>query len=104
MKTINCTYPENLVPGCYVDESAGSAEMLNRRIIETAQSAGYVIDPDPLTGETEMDKEDDDQDPEALQWEADFALDFLNACEKRDGFYWHVDENSLFLASGEDAE
>jgi hypothetical protein len=80
-------YPEI---GCHVDESAGSAEDLNLRVIDVAESYGFECD--------ELPEEDDEDYEQILGEVADGAVDFLNGLETRTGCYWTINDNSLFLS------
>jgi hypothetical protein len=72
--------------GCYVDESAGSADDCNRRTIEFAQAYGFK----PGRGWHHSRSE-------GLSCRADSAVDFLNGQENRPFLYWQFEDNSLFL-------
>lgn len=84
MKT-KCEY-DNPRVGCYVDESAGSADDCNRRTIELAQGYGFK----PGRGVWQMGSE-------GLSWVGDKAVDYLNELEARPFMYWGFEDNSLFL-------
>lgn len=43
-------------------------------------------------------------DSEGWQWEADQALEFLNDEEYKNGRYFEIEDNSLFLVDGDDNE
>jgi len=78
-------------PGCYVDESAGSADDCNNRIISFAEEYGFTYE--------ELPAEDNEDYPDILNEVADEAVDFLNGLEHRTGMYWVIDDNSLFLSA-----
>lgn len=82
-KTIKYDFPQI---GCYIDESAGSADDCNRRTIEFAQAYGFK----PGRGVWQMGSE-------GLSWVGDKAVDFLNDLETRSFLYWGFEDNSLFL-------
>lgn len=96
MKTLVKSLNE-LRPGCYIDESAGSADMLNERIIEFAHAWGFTGEcPESPEDEDDMDACDDYS--EALNETADDAVSWLNDQENRPYCCWTVDDNSLFLS------
>lgn len=68
------------------DESAGSADELNRRVAELANDYGAHIT---------MDQEGEDVS-EMLSYAGDEALDYLNTLCSPD-VYFDFDDNSLFL-------
>lgn len=83
-------------PGCYIDESAGSADDCNRRIIEFAQ--GYGFSPGEMPDEANEDY------GQILSETADEAVDFLNSNNQTPNSYWEIEDNSLYLrAEDEDA-
>jgi hypothetical protein len=86
MKTIQYDNPK---VGCYIDESAGSADDCNLRTIQFAASYGFAAGSLP-----DGDSEDYS---EALSDMADNAVMFLNDLETRSFMYWTFDDNSLFL-------
>ena len=75
---------EQFKVGCYVDESAGSADDCNTRTVEFAMGYGFK----PGRGW---------RDPEWLHEVGDQAVDFLNGKEKRSHMSWSFEDNSLFL-------
>ena len=81
----------NLEPGRYIDCSAYSVDRLNVRVIQFARSEGFS---DKYSPDLPLDLEDRD-------WCASDALEFLGRLEQRDGYYWELNDNSLFLRSGE---
>lgn len=90
-QTVKYDYPDM---GCYVDESHGSAQTLNERIVEFAEAYGW-----------EHDSPGVEDDFDAWNDEADGAVMYLNGCEDRLGMYWTVEDNSLFLlVDAEDAK
>lgn len=96
MKTINYNNPH---VGCYVDESAGSADSCNERTIKFAQRYGFDDD-----GALEFESmESDDGTSEKLSEYADEAVDFLNEQETRSFMHWTHEENSLFLMADVDS-
>lgn len=80
--------------GCYVDESAGSADDCNRRTIEFAEDYGF----DAGEWQEELSESDEDYS-QSLSELADKAIDFLNEQETRSFMYWMFDDNSLFLCA-----
>lgn len=84
---------DNPSVGCYVDESAGSADDCNRRTIEFAEDYGFnpELDLDP---DSEAESEDYSQN---LSEAADSAVEFLNDLETRSFLSWQFEDNSLFL-------
>lgn len=84
-KTIAYDFPQ---VGCYIDESAGSADDCNRRTIEFAQAYGFK----PGRGVWQMGSE-------GLSWVGDKAVEFLNDLETRTALYWTFEDNSLFLVA-----
>lgn len=87
-KTVQYDFPS---VGCYIDESAGSADDCNRRTIEFAQCYGFK----PGRGVWQMGSE-------GLSWVGDKAVDFLNELETRSFMYWGFEDNSLFLSADVD--
>jgi|SRR6516162_3626559 hypothetical protein len=75
---------EQFTVGCYIDESAGSADDCNIRTVEFAMAYGFK----PGHGW---------RNPEWLSEVGDQAVDFLNGKETRRGMYWTFENNSLFL-------
>jgi hypothetical protein len=76
---------EQFKVGCYVDESAGSADDLTMRIVQFAQDYGFKPGrnwrwPAEFMHET-----------------ADHAVEFLNGLETRCFMHWWIEDNSLFL-------
>lgn len=90
------TQYDNPTVGCYVDESAGSADDCNERTIEFAQDYGFNPG-EPLPEEDNEDRSD------VLTEIADNAIDFLNEQETRSFMYWTHDDNSLFLVADVDS-
>lgn len=99
MKTLVKSLNE-LRPGCYIDESAGSADMLNERIIEFARHYGFTGEipeaPDAECNDTSAESQNEYS--EALKETADDAISWLNDQENRPYCCWTVEENSLFLS------
>lgn len=101
MKTRNTKEIEiNEEPGCYVDESAGSAEDCNRRTIEFAEMYGF--EHEEITEPGEDDTEAMDDYKQAISEIADEAVDFLNDHNETHFTYWTIDDNSLFLMANVD--
>lgn len=92
------TQYDNPSVGCYIDESAGSAETCNERTIQFAQSYGF--DDDSMLTFESMD---DDDKSQALSELADEAVDFLNNLEIRSFMHWTHEDNSLFLMADVDS-
>jgi len=88
MKAVEYDYPD---VGCYIDESAGSADDCNRRTIEFAQGYGFK----PGRGVWQMGSE-------GLRWVGDKAVEFLNELEDRSFMAWCFEDNSLFLMADVD--
>lgn len=65
-------------------------------IIDLAASYGF--------DDTDIPHEEHPDFAEILTETADGAVDYLNDLEDRDNFYWEVDDNSLFLRSGDEEE
>lgn len=76
------------VVGCYVDESAGSADDCNRRTISFAKCYGFKVETVAC---------DEEHTSELLSETADSALAFLNDLETRPYMFWGFEDNSLFL-------
>lgn len=89
MTTTNYDFPK---VGCYIDESAGSADDCNRRTIELAQAYGF----------TSEDLTDGWEESEFLSEIGDNAIDYLNTLETRSFMYWMFEDNSLFLMADVD--
>lgn len=90
MKTAAYDFPS---VGCYVDESAGSADECNLRTIRFAQAygfAGYGLGNEQY------------EDSEWLSETADEAVSFLNDLETRSFMSWSFEDNSLFLMADVD--
>lgn len=81
---------ERFAVGCYVDESAGSADDCNRRTVEFARYYGFK----PGRGWT--------KDSDSLSWTGDSAVDYLNEQETRSFMSWSFEDNSLFLIADVD--
>lgn len=76
--------------GCYIDESAGSADDCNLRTIELAGEYGFESGPLP--------EEDNEDYSQILSERADEAVDYLNDQNETPHTYWTFEDNSLFLA------
>ena len=84
--------------GCYIDESAGSAGRLNKRVINFAENYGFEIN-------EEVPDEEDEDYSEIISEICDDALIYLNELENRSFMYWVIEDNSLYLmASVENAK
>ena len=85
--------------GCYIDESAGSANDCNRRTIEFAKAYGFEH------GDDMPDADADDTADDYSQWlseTGDEAVSFLNELETRSFMSWQFEDNSLFLMADVD--
>lgn len=89
MKTIQYDNPK---VGCYIDESAGSADECNERTIQFAESYGFTYE-----NIGHLSDPNSDWYSETLSEIADDAVDYLNTLETRDGYYWEFYDNSLYL-------
>lgn len=87
MKTIQYDNPK---PGCYVDESSGSADDCNRRTVGFAMLYGFLH-------ELRLHNEEDSS--QVLSETADEAIDYLNELETRSYVVWLHKDNSLFLVA-----
>lgn len=92
MTTTNYDFPQ---VGCYIDQSAGDANRLNRRTISFAEAYGFKADFDL--------KEDDEDYSQILSELADDAVSFLNDLETRSFMCWQFEDNSLFLMADVDS-
>jgi hypothetical protein len=91
--------------GCWVDQSHGDAETLNRRVIDTATAYGWQLaDTDaayltevlnPRADLRELSKRAAEL-AEIVSAIADDAVDYLNGITP-DGLYFEIDDNSLYL-------
>lgn len=91
--------------GCYVDESAGSADDCNERIVSFALDYGFPVD-DELRAILDRIGTDDqeDDDSEFLSEAADEAETWLNENTDVPHFcYWTIEDNSLFLSPSVDS-
>ena len=82
---------ESFRPGCYVDESAGSADDCNRRTVEFAETYGFNAD------WLSKYSQEDEEYSQLLSEAGDAAVDYLNSLENRTAIYWEFEDNSLFL-------
>lgn len=82
--------------GCYVDESAGSADGCNSRTIQFAAAYGFDVQEHGGMPDVDRDGEDAQQ---ALSELADKAVDYLNGLEDRTAMSWGFEDNSLFLSA-----
>lgn len=92
------SYPAYYGTGCYIDESHGSADECNARTIDFAIAHGFSY-----AGNIEDEKDSEDFS-QILSEIADDAVDYLNECETRDGFYWTFEDNSLYLLNENEIE
>lgn len=76
-----------------LDRSHHSGTALDRDIVAYAEAYYMYRGVNP-----EMD------DSEGWQWECDEALTWMNDIEHSDGRYYEIEDNSLFLVTGEDDE
>lgn len=91
------------VVGCYIDESAGSADDCNKRTIDFAEGYGFEHEPIPDDSGDDNDCDCEDSDRSQLLSEiADDAVDYLNSLETRSFMSWGFDDNSLFLVADVD--
>lgn len=88
MRIINSKYDFPDI-GCYVDESAGSADDCNIRTVEFAQEYGFKPGRNWRTSEYLSEIGDD-------------AVSYLNDLETRSYMYWEFEDNSLFLIADVD--
>ena len=95
MKTaIKYDYPS---VGCYIDESAGSADACNLRTIAFAERYGFDECYPKASGNASSDDE-----AQIVSEVADDAVSFLNGLEDRSFMYWGFEDNSLFLMANVD--
>ena len=99
----------NAEPGCWIDGSHRSSIEFACLVIEMAHDYGFELEWEQfMTDIEDYHSENLDEDTtynvlEALDWTYDAALEYLQA-NTRPGFYWVVEDQSLFLMTEEDAD
>lgn len=88
---------ETVLSEIVLDYSHGSAIDLDVAIVRYAHSRGYGGFDEHLI-EHDTDKEDY---AEALQWESDSAIMWLNDNVADHGSYFVIEDNSLFIEKGD---
>jgi len=86
-------------PGVYIDDSASSAEDLDKDIIAFAEEYGFQLT--PADRDELLDTESEDY-YQILTEIADSAVEWLNDHNQDETVYWLVEDNSLFLGKLED--
>lgn len=95
--------------GCYIDGSHMSSLDFAALVIEMAHDYGFELDWDRFIKDLEDFRNGDVDDEwlldvmDAIDWTYEDALEFLNT-NTREGFYWVVEDQSLFLMTEEDAD
>jgi hypothetical protein len=96
----------NAETGCYIDGSHRSNFDFMCMVIEMAESYGFEMDFDQFVRDVEGIRNDFFTDDDiydimdSIDWTYDDALDYLNT-NTRDGFYWEVIDQSLYLVEEE---
>lgn len=92
--------------GCYIDGSHRSSLEFMCLVIEMAHDYGFELEWDQFIADMnwlssdEVDDERHFEIMDAIDWTYEDALDYLNA-NTREGFYWEVIDQSLFLVEAE---
>ena len=97
--------------GCYIDGSHRSSFDFSVLVIEMAHHYGFDMDFDQFVKDVQnmnddnyaMDIEEEEDIIDTLDWTYYQALDYLNEIT-REGLYWEVIDQSLYLTEVEDAE
>jgi DNA primase len=94
--------------GCYIDGSHMSSFNFTTLVIEMAHEYGFEMDFDQFVKDVngirdDLFTDDDIYDiMDALDWTYQDALDYLND-NTREGLYWEVIDQSLYLVEDADA-
>ena len=94
--------------GCYIDGSHMSSFDFAALVIEMAHEYGFELEWEAFLKDVEWmngDETDDERLSEildAVDWTYEDAIEYLNA-NTREGFYWEVQDQSLFLVEVPDA-
>lgn len=84
--------------GCLIDASHFSADYLNQRIINFAQSFGLALPDDDSVEQLFSDDSDlNDEQSERLLELSDSAVGWLNENCAREGYAFNIDNNSLYF-------
>jgi len=93
--------------GCYIDGSHRSSIDFTALVIEMAHDYGFELEYDQFVKDV-TDLRNGDVDDEwlmdvlnALDWTYEDALEYLND-NTREGLYWEVIDQSLYLTEAED--
>mgnify|MGYP006274845911 CR=1 FL=1 len=97
--------------GCWIDGSHRSSLQFASLVIELAHDYGFELDWDKFvddmqkleSGEYEMGSDDEIDIMDAIDWTYEDALEYLND-NTREGLYWVVEDQSLFLMTEEEAD
>ena len=89
------THPLIIGTGCVVDQSQGSSLDLMVRVISLAEQIGYPVSIDIETA-TRQYKDGSWDASEALSWEFDGVLEWLNDNLSAYDHCWFVQDNSLY--------
>ena len=96
--------------GCYIDGAHRSAFDFSVAVIEFAYEHGFDMDHEQFVEDVQnmnddnyaMDIEEEEDIIDTLDWTYYQALDYLNEIT-REGLYWEVIDQSLYLTEDEDA-
>jgi hypothetical protein len=96
--------------GCYIDGSRRDVVEFSLLVIELAHDYGFELDWDRFVKDAANLREpgyvmDDDEIQEifdAIDWTYEDAIDYLNT-NTREGLYWEVIDQSLYLTEDADA-
>jgi hypothetical protein len=83
--------------GCYIDGSHRDSIEFSLLVIEMAHDYGFELEWEPGYM---MEEDELNEILDAIDWTYDDALDYLNT-NTRDGFYWEVIDQSLYLVEEE---
>ena len=94
--------------GCYIDGSHRSSIDFTALVIEMAHDYGFELEWEAFLRDLEWLRTDGEEDDDrlyeildALDWTYYQALDYLND-NTREGLYWEVIDQSLYLVEDED--
>jgi hypothetical protein len=94
--------------GCYIDGSHRDSIEFSLLVIEMAHDYGFELEWDQFVKDATnlrepgymMEEDELNEILDAIDWTYDDALDYLNT-NTRDGFYWEVIDQSLYLVEEE---
>ncbi len=94
--------------GCYIDGSHMSSFDFSAAVIEFAHDFGFELDHDQFFDDVQGIRNDTLPEDEihdvmdAIDWTYEDALGYLND-NTREGLYWEVEDQSLYLVEDADA-